>query len=270
MRNFKKQIKLNSWMLLSMLFISSAIVFGEVQANEAEQESSVARDPNAIFGTWDPDAPYLPLKDKYTQMLSNESKDIKYLSEEYELAMYFDTQYFDGWTNIFGKDAKNWDQHAKAFKLYEHIINKYPSNEYKVLCAKVQKSGLLSILKRDRRLAIEGYLEVILTPVLEVVDSTSRQRDVPLESESGLTQVQMDFKQRLQNSSRNCVINLCQSADYLEAYALLGLIIEKCENVDAEMTDLAFLAKTELDEKILENNGIDEMENIHYDTEVVQ
>lgn len=81
---------------MGILFMSGVIVFGQRQVHAGQQELSVVKDPNAVVGIWHSDAPYLHLKDKYIQMTSNDSKELKYLSEEFDLAMYLHTHHFKG------------------------------------------------------------------------------------------------------------------------------------------------------------------------------
>lgn len=129
--------------------------------------------------------------------------------------------------------------------------------------AKGQKSGLAFNLTRNHRLAVRGYLDLILTPLSEVIDSTNAKRNIPLETENGLTQAQADFKKYFKDDIRERVVEICKSAEYLEAYALLGLLIEKCADVDPEMASLAVIAKNEFDEKTSGHNDLDAIEHIH-------
>lgn len=200
--------------------------------------------------TWYPDAPYYNLKDQYESFLASEPGDISNLAEEFELALYLSGEYFDGWSNIFGEDVKGKDQYKKALKLYKHIVKYYPQNEYKAVMAKGEVSGLTLNLLRDSKSAALGYIDIFAIPKKEIMGSTEKRGNTPLDQADGKAQAQLDFEKFFKNHLRVRTIQVCLMCEEIDAYILLGQIIEKCQATDLEIVELAHMAKVELDEKL--------------------
>ena len=162
------------------------------------------------------------------------------LKEKFDLALFLGGDGFDDWSNIFGDDPKGKDQYVKALKLYEHIIDYYPGNEYLVIRSNVEIGGLNFNLYKDKESCVLAYIEVFATPVGEVVDSTDQRRNNPLQQADGKTQAQLDFERYYKKDSmRARIIELCSAARESERQTLFDQVIERCAQTDPKIVEMA-------------------------------
>lgn len=196
---------------------------------------------------WYPDTPYIGIKGRYSYLLAREPEDMSTLKDEFELAQFLNGRNFEGWSNIFGDNPRGKDQYEKALKLYEHIVEYYPENEYKVICAKAHMGGLKLNLYKDVEAYVLEYIDIFTIPVEEVVDSTNDRRNTPLEEKDGKTQAQVDFERLYKNACRDRVIELCTwdkgRPDLLDA------IIEKCAQTDPKIVEMAKITKVKIEQR---------------------
>ena len=207
---------------------------------------------------WYPDAPYIGLKGRYSYLLASEPEDTSTLKEEFDLALFLHGDGFDDWSSIFGGDPKGKDQYFKALKLYEHIVEYYPENEYLVIRSKAAIGGLGYNLYRNAESKVLAYIDVFATPVEEVVDSTDHRRNKPLEEAGGKTQAQLDFERYYKDFIRARIIKMCCVAYNLERQSLLDEIIESCAETDPKIVEMAKAAKIKI--KIQEQKMAEEAE----------
>ena len=194
---------------------------------------------------WYPDAPYIGLKGRYSYFLAREPTDLRTLKEEFDLAMMLSSDYFEGWTSIFGQDPKGKDQLFKALKLFEHIVASYPENEYLAIRAKAEAAGLQLNLHKDVKAYVSAYTDIFAIAVDEVVDSTVERRNIPLKDAGGKSQAQLDFERHYKDHSRARVIELCTSRQEPLRRSLLDTIIQRCSQTDAELVEMAKAARSE-------------------------
>ncbi|MCF7958331.1 MAG: hypothetical protein K9M57_07785 [Phycisphaerae bacterium] len=204
---------------------------------------------------WYEDAPFIGVKGRYSYYLANVDKEMGDLKEKYELASYLSSEHFANWTGIFSDDPKKRDQYIKACKLYEHIINNYPKNEYKVISSKVHLAGTVYNLDQDRndkdtKDYILARLAVITTPVQDITDSTNPRGNKPLKDAGGMTQVQKDFEKYFKYGLRERIIELSKSDRLEMSLYLLGEIMTKCRQTDPEMVAMAEKAISDIQLKI--------------------
>jgi hypothetical protein len=200
---------------------------------------------------WFPDAPYVGLKGRYSYLLAREPKDTSTLQEEFEVALYLSGEGFDNWSNIFTNDPKGEDQYVKALKLYEHIVDYYPENEYLVIRSKEAIGGWKLNLYKDVRACILAYIDIYAMPVQDVVDSTDKRRNKPLDNQGGKTQTQLDFERFYKDHLRDRLIELCTSGK--ERSDLLDEIIKRCAQTDPKIVEMAKAAKAKIDQQ--QKNG---------------
>lgn len=203
---------------------------------------------------WYPEAPYVGLKGRYSYLLVHEPKDMSILKNAFELAQYLGGNHFEGWSDIFGGNAKGEDQYEKALKLYEHIVANYPENEYKVIRAKAATGGLKLNLYKDVKACILAYIDVFAIAVEDVVDGTDPRRNEPLESAGGKTQAQLDFERHYKDHMRARTIELCSRPLRPEVNGLLDEIIEKCAQTDPKIVEMAKAAKVEVQRQLIEES----------------
>jgi tetratricopeptide (TPR) repeat protein len=216
---------------------------------------------------WYPHAPYIGLKGRYSYLLARVPDDMSTLREEFNLALHLSGDRFEGWSNIFGKNPKGRDQYEKALKLYEHIVEHYPENEYLVIRAKAAVGGNRLNLHKDAEACVSAYTDIFALPVEEVVDSTDERRNEPLEQEDGKTRAQLDFERYYKDHLRERTIELCSSAVQsappgLGRYALFGAIINRCAETDPKIVEMAWAAKLKLEQRL---NAEEEMERRDHD-----
>lgn len=196
---------------------------------------------------WFPDAPYIGTKGRYSYYLANMPEDVSMLKEEFELAQFLSGEHFESWSNIFGRDPKGKDQHEKALKLYEHIVQYYPENEYLVIRSKAAIGGLKLNLYKDVRAYILAYIDMYAMPVQDVVDSTDERRNKPLDNQGGKTRAQLDFERFYKDHTRDRLIEVCTwgkgSPD------LLDEIINRCAQSDPKIVDMAKTAKAQINQQ---------------------
>ena len=175
------------------------------------------------------------------------------LKEKFDLALFLHGDGFDDWSNIFGDDPKGKDQYVKALKLYEHIVDYYPENEYLVIRANAAIGGLNLNLYKDGESYVLAYIGVFATPVEKVVDSTDERRNKPLEEAGGKTQAQLDFE-ACKNGMRARTIELAsvdmRSEEYRpERHTLFDEIIERCAQTDPKIVEMAKAAKAKIEQE---------------------
>jgi HEAT repeat protein len=192
---------------------------------------------------WFPDAPYFGLKGRYSYLLAREPRDTSTLREEFDLARYLNGDYFPGWTHDLGEDPRGRDQFGKAMKLYEHIVQCYPENEYWVIASKVDIGGRKLNQYRDDRACILAYIGVYAMPVEDVVDSTDEKRNKPLDDQGGKTQAQLDFERYYKDHLRGRLIELCTPGK--GPSDLLDVIIKRCARTDPKIVSMAKAAKAQ-------------------------
>jgi len=166
------------------------------------------------------------------------------LKEEFDLAQFLNGESFEGWSNIFGKNPKGRDQYEKALKLYEHIVEYYPENEYKVIRSKAAIGGSKLNLYRDTKACVLTYIDVYAIPTEDVVDSTDEKRNRPIEKRGDKTQAQLDFERYYKDSLRDRVIELCTRGQARPD--LLNVIIERCARTDPKIFEMAKAAQTQI------------------------
>jgi hypothetical protein len=218
-----------------------------------EKAKAYVKAADATSEHWYPDAPYIGLKGRYSYYLASEPKDTSTLQEEFDLALFLEGEGFEGWSNIFSKDPKGEDQFFKALKLYEHIVEYYPENEYKVIWAKVHIAGLYLNLNKDVETFVLEHLDIFAIPADDVVDSTDEHRNKPLEEADGKTQAQLGFE-GCKNSIRARTIELAsvdmRSEEYRpERHTLFDEIIERCAQTDPKIVEMAKAAKTKIEQE---------------------
>ena len=194
---------------------------------------------------WFPDAPYIGVKGRYSYLLACEPRDTSTLREEYELAQHL--RYSRGPTRASGENGRGKDKYMKALKLYEHIVQYYPKNEYLVVRSRAAMSDQRFKLYRDDRDLVLAYVDVCAVPVEDVVDSTDERRNIPLDDQGGKTQAQLDFEQRCKDRLRGRLIELSNPgrgrAD------LLDEIIKRCAQIDPQIVDMAKAAKARINQQ---------------------
>ena len=193
---------------------------------------------------WFPDAPYIGVKGRYSYLLATTPADVSTLKEEFDLARFLNGESFEGWSNIFGKNPKGRDQYEKALKLYEHIVEYYPENEYKVIRSKAAIGGSKLNLYRDTKACVLTYIDVYAIPTEDVVDSTDEKRNRPIEKRGDKTQAQLDFERYYKDSLRDRVIELCTRGQARPD--LLNVIIERCARTDPKIFEMAKAAQTQI------------------------
>jgi HEAT repeat protein len=199
---------------------------------------------------WYPDAPYIGLKGRYSYLLASGPQDTSTLRDEHELAQDLCGTHFRGWTDGSMENRGRRDQFEKAIRLYEHIVQHYPGNEYLVIASKAQLGGFRLNLDKDVGGCILAYIDVFAMPVEDVVDSTRERRDIPLDDKGGKTRAQLDFERYLKDLLRDRVIELCtRSTRGTERSDLLDEIIRRCSKTDSKIVEMARAAKTQIDQK---------------------
>ena len=204
---------------------------------------------------WYPDAPYIGLKGRYSYYLNSVPENIKELKEKYELAREeLETLHYPNWSCIFSKDPKATDQSIKALRLYEHIIEYYPENEYLVLCSKEAVGGLNFNLYRDSKKIISAYVDLFAIDAKEIIDSTNQERNTPLPDAEGMTQAQVDFQKYYKTDElRKRLIEQCtfyardlkkSGQNHREPF---DEIIRRCANTDPNLVEMAKIAKGKFD-----------------------
>ena len=151
-------------------------------------------------------------------------------------------------------------------KLYEHIVEHYPENEYLVIRAKEAMGGNRLNLYKDVEACVSAYTDLFALPVEEVVDSTDERRNKPLEEEGGKTQAQLDFERYYKGHLRDRTIELCSAAvesapPGLGRYALFGAIINRCAETDPKIVEMAWAAKLKLEQRLKAEEEIERREH---------
>lgn len=183
---------------------------------------------------WEPDAPYIGVKGRYSYLIGREPEDVNGLGEEFDLALFL-------------VESEGYE---KALKLYEHIVEHYPENEYKVIRAAAAIGGLELSLYEDVSACVLRYIDIFAVGTEEVIDSTDERRNRPLAQEGGRTQAQLDFERFCKNDEmRERTIELCSAEASGELYVLLDEIIERCSQTDPKIVGMAEAAKAEIEQR---------------------
>jgi tetratricopeptide (TPR) repeat protein len=212
-----------------------------------EKATAYMKAAAATTENWYPDAPYIGIKGRCSYYLANIPEDMSMLKEEFELAQFLNGEHFEGWSNIFGKDQKGKDKFVKALKLYEHIVDYYPENEYLVIRSNVAIGGLKLNLYKDIESYVLACIDVFAIPVELVVDSTDNRRNKTLEGANGKTQAQLDFERFYKDHLRKRIIELCSVPHRTTSCVLLDKIIERCAKTDPKIVEMAKAEKAKID-----------------------
>lgn len=203
---------------------------------------------------WYPDAPYIGLKGRYSYYLAGIPEDTTDLKEKFELAHeQLATTYYPEWSGIFSKKPKPTDQYVKALRLFEHIVEYYPENEYLVIRSREAIGGFNFNLYRDKETYVLAGIDLLTVDVKDIVDSTNECRNEPLKDFGGRTQAQLDFEQFYKDAVRDRLIEICTShARELKNAGqydqnLFDEIIERCDQTDPTIVEMAKNAKAKLE-----------------------
>lgn len=110
---------------------------------------------------WCPDAPYAGLKGRYSYLLACKTLEGRGMKEAYELAQMLESMLYDGWSAARRDvgDPNSRDQYVKAVRLYRHIVDHCPANEFIVYGSKERIDGLMFNLTGDVKCRILRQIE---------------------------------------------------------------------------------------------------------------